>query len=44
MTALQQAKEQLAEMLKKYPIDSELSVELQTLYTLIEAQINSNKK
>jgi TATA-box binding protein (TBP) (component of TFIID and TFIIIB) len=41
MTDLQDAKEKLAEMLKKYPVDSELSVQVQNLYTWVCAKIQT---
>lgn len=39
MTPLEGAKAKLSDMLKKYHT-AELSIELQTLYTLVEAAIN----
>lgn len=40
MTSLQKAQQQLQEMLKKYPKNKKLSVELQALYTLVQSAIN----
>lgn len=40
MSKLQQAKEKLAEMLTKVDINDPLSIELQTVYTLVESAIN----
>lgn len=41
MTPLEDAKSKLAEMLQKYPADSELSVQVQSLYTWVCAQIQT---
>lgn len=40
MSKLQQAKEKLAEMLTKVDINDPLSIELQTVYTLVVSAIN----
>jgi hypothetical protein len=39
MKPIELIRQKLAEMLEKYPQDSELSVELQTLYTLSEGVV-----
>lgn len=40
MSALQIVKEKLAEMLTKVDINDSLSIDLQTVYTLVESAIN----